>query len=87
VTSPHFEGLALKNPQVRRGHSGDRRSDCKQVCLVLVVRRDGIPPGYEIFEDNLVDVTTVEQIAGTMEARFGLAGRIWVTDRPASRRA
>jgi transposase len=81
VTSTYFEGLALRNPQARRGHSRDHRSDCKQVCIALVVTRDGIPLGYEIFEGNRVDVTTVEQIVGTMEARFGLAGRIWVMDR------
>ena len=81
VTSTYFEGLALKNPQAKRGHSRDHRSDCKQVCIALVVTRDGIPLGYEIFEGNRVDVTTVKEIVGTMEARFGLAGRIWVMDR------
>jgi hypothetical protein len=30
---------------------------------------------------NRVDVTTVEQIVGTMEVRFGIAGRVWVMDR------
>jgi len=81
VTSTYFEGLALKNPQARRGHSRDHRNDCKQICIALVVTRDGMPLGYEIFDGNRVDVTTVEEIVGTMEARFGLAGRIWVMDR------
>jgi transposase len=51
------------------------------VCLALVVTREGMPLGYEVFAGNRVDVTTVEEIVETMEARFGLAQRIWVMDR------
>jgi transposase len=51
------------------------------VCLALVVSREGLPLGYEVFAGNRVDVTTVEHIVGTMEQRFGLAQRIWVMDR------
>ena len=36
---------------------------------------------YEVFDGNRVDVTTVEEIVGIMEARFGLANRVWVMDR------
>lgn len=81
VTSTYFEGKAAQNPQAQRGHSRDHRPDCKQVCIALVVTREGIPLGYEVFEGNRVDVTTVKHIIGTMEARFGLAGRVWVMDR------
>lgn len=81
VTSTYFEGLAAGNPQARRGHSRDHRPDCKQVCIALVVTREGIPLGYEVFDGNRVDVTTVEEIVGTMEERYGLAKRIWVMDR------
>lgn len=81
VTSTFFEGLAASNPQAKRGHSRDHRPDCKQVCIALVVTREGIPLGYEVFDGNRVDVTTVEEIVGTMEARYGLANRIWVMDR------
>jgi transposase len=81
VTSTFFEGLAEGNPQAKRGHSRDHRRDCKQVCIALVVTRDGVPLSYEIFDGNRVDVTTVEEIVGAMEARFGLADRVWVMDR------
>src|SRR5260370_157284 len=37
VTSTYFEGLAEGNPLARRGYSGDHRSDCKPVCIGLVV--------------------------------------------------
>src|SRR6266567_5032062 len=81
VTSTYFEGLAEGNALAQRGYSRDHRPDCKQVCIALVVTRAGIPLGYEVFDGNRVDVTTVEEIVGTMEARFGLAKRIWVMDR------
>jgi len=81
VTSTYFEGLAEGNPLAQRGHSRDHRPDCKQVCLALVVTRDGMPLGYEVFAGNRVDVTTVEEIVETMEGRYGLAQRIWVMDR------
>jgi len=81
VTSTYFEGLAARNPLAQRGHSRDHRPDCKQVCVALVVTREGMPLGYELFPGNRTDVTTVEEIVETMEARYGLAQRIWVMDR------
>jgi len=81
VTSVYFEGLAEGNPLAQRGYSRDHRPDCKQVCLALVVTRDGMPLGYEVFAGNRTDVTTVEEIVEGMEARYGVAQRIWVMDR------
>jgi transposase len=81
VTSTYFEGLAQRNPLAQRGHSRDHRPDCKQVCIALVVTLEGMPLGYEVFAGNRVDVTTVEEIVETMEARYGIADRIWVMDR------
>jgi len=81
VTSTYFEGLAKRNPQAQRGYSRDHRPDCKQVCIGLVVTGEGMPVGYEVFAGNRTDVTTVEEIVAQMEARYGLAQRIWVMDR------
>ena len=81
VTSTYFEGQAEGNPLAQRGYSRDHRPDCKQVCLALVVTRDGVPLGYEVFAGNRTDVTTVEEIVEAMEARYGVAQRIWVMDR------
>jgi transposase len=69
VTSTYFEGQAANNPLAQRGSSRDHRPDCKQVCIALVVTREGLPLGYEVFADNRTDVTTVEASVGTMEAR------------------
>lgn len=80
VTSTYFEGVA--DPELcKRGYSRDHRPDCVQVNIALVVTREGMPLGYEIFPGNTVDVSTVEQIVGSMEARFGKANRVWVMDR------
>ncbi len=81
VTSTYFEGLAERNPLAQRGHSRDHRPDCKQVCIALVVTREGMPLGYEVFAGNRTDVTTVEEIVETMEKRYGIANRVWVMDR------
>jgi transposase len=81
VTSTYFEGQAEGNPQAQRGHSRDHRPDCKQVCIALVVTREGIPLAHEVFDGNRVDVTTVKEIVGKIEQRFGSADRVWVMDR------
>ncbi len=81
VTSTYFEGQAEANPLAQRGHSRDKRSDCKQVCIGLVVSRCGMPLGYEVFAGNTADSTTVEHIVETMEGRYGKSDRIWVMDR------
>lgn len=80
VTSTYFEGLA--DPSIaKRGYSRDHRPDCVQVNIALVVSREGMPLGYEIFAGNTTDVTTVQQIVEGMEDRFGKVNRVWVMDR------
>ena len=81
VTSTYFEGAADENPKAARGYSRDNRSDCKQVCIGLVVTREGLPVGYEVFAGNRNDVTTLEEIVELMEGKYGKANRVWVTDR------
>jgi len=81
VTSTFFEGQAAANPQAQRGYSRDQRSDCKQVCIGLVCTPEGLPLAFEVFAGNRPDVTTVEQIVGLMEEKYGAAERIWVMDR------
>ena len=80
VTSTYFEGVA--DPEIaKRGYSRDHRPDCVQVNIALVVTREGMPLGYEIFSGNTTDVTTVKQIVENMEERFGKVNRVWVMDR------
>jgi transposase len=81
VTSTYFEGDCAANPMAKRGYSRDKRPDCLQVCIALVVTTDGIPLGYEVFAGNRHDSTTVEEIVASMEKKYGRANRIWVMDR------
>lgn len=81
LTSTYFEGQAEKNPQAKRGYSRDKRPDCKQVCIALVVSREGMPLGYEVFAGNTRESTTLKTILEKMESRYGQARRIWVVDR------
>lgn len=81
ITSTYFEGQCPHNPQARRGYSRDNRQDCKQVCIGLVVNAEGLPVGYEVFDGNRRDVTTLEEMVGLMETKYGKAQRVWVLDR------
>jgi transposase len=67
LTSTYFEGLCARNPKAKRGHSRDKRSDCKQLVVGLVVNRDGFPLAHEIFAGNTRDHRTL----GTMLDRLG----------------
>lgn len=81
VTSTYFEGQAERNTKAKRGYSRDKRPDCKQVNIGLVVTPEGLPIGYEVFDGNRADVTTVEEIVEMMETKYGQAKRVWVMDR------
>lgn len=59
MTSTYFEGECKLNEQAKRGYSRDKRFDCKQVCIGLVVNLEGLPVGYEVFDGNRKDVTTL----------------------------
>ena len=81
ITSTFFEGEASRNKLANRGYSRDHRPDCPQVTIALVVSREGFPLGYEVFDGNRGDVTTVEEIVELIEGRYGASDRIWVMDR------
>jgi hypothetical protein len=80
-TSTYFEGLCEGNPQARRGYSRDKRPDCKQITIALVVTRHGLPLTFEVFDGNRQDATTTQEMVRMVEARHGKARRIWVMDR------
>ena len=81
ITSSYFEGEVPRNSQAQRGYSRDSRDDCKQVCIGLVVTKEGIPLGYEVFEGNRHDSTTVEAVIEKMESLYGKSDRVWIMDR------
>jgi transposase len=81
LTSTYFEGQCAGNPMGKRGYSRDSRPDCLQVVIALIVTGDGYPMGYEVFDGNRGDSTTVQEIVQKVEAQHGKANRIWVMDR------
>lgn len=81
ITSTYFEGQVKGNGQAKRGYSRDKRPDCVQVCIALVVTPEGLPLAYEVFDGNRADVTTVEEIVAVMRDKYGHERRTWVMDR------
>ncbi len=82
LTSTYFEGQAVGNPQAKRGYSRDKRPDCKQVLVGLVLDRDGFPKAHEVFEGNRQDRSTVEEMLESLERRTGKQpGATVVVDR------
>jgi transposase len=82
LTSTYFEGQAKRNPKARRGYSRDKRPDCKQVVVGLVVGREGFPIAHEIFAGNVQDRQTLGQMLDLLKHRVGLpTGSTVVVDR------
>jgi len=76
LTSTYFEGQCAGNDMAKRGYSRDNRSDCPQVVIALIVTTDGYPLGYEVFDGNTADSTTVQGIVEKVEAEHGESQRI-----------
>ena len=68
------------------GHSRDKRSDCVQVVIALIVTPDGFPLAYEVMPGNTSDKTTLAGFIKKIEAQYGKAQCTWVTGPKASRR-
>ena len=82
LTSTYFEGQAEMNSQAKRGYSRDKRPDCKQVLVGLVLDRDGFPKAHETFEGNRQDRSTVDEMLQILEKRTGKhPGATVVVDR------
>lgn len=65
----------------RHGYSRDKRSDCVQVVLALIVTPGGFPLAYEVMKGNTADNATLPQFLKTIEQQYGKADRIWIMDR------
>ena len=81
LTSTYFEGLCEQNPKARFGYSRDKRSDCRQVVIALIVTPEGFPIGYEVLPGNTLDKTTLRFFLQKIESMYGKARRVWVMDR------
>ncbi|MBC8217333.1 MAG: IS1634 family transposase [Planctomycetes bacterium] len=81
LTSTYFEGLCEQNPKARFGYSRDKRSDCRQVVIALIVTPEGFPLGYDVLPGNTLDKTTLRLFLDKIESMYGKARRVWVMDR------
>ena len=83
LTSTYFESSKPDddNDKRRYGYSRDKRSDCVQVVIALVVTPEGFPLAYEVLAGNTSDKTTLREFLKKIETQYGKAERIWVMDR------
>jgi transposase len=81
LTSTYFEGAMEENPKAKYGHSRDKRTDCLQVVIALVITSDGFPLAYEVMDGNTSDRATLRGFLDKIEKTYGKARRMWVMDR------
>ena len=83
LTSTYFESDPPDDEADPRryGYSRDHRPDCVQVVLALIITPDGFPLAYEVLPGNTADSTTLPMFLAQIEARYGVARRIWLMDR------
>jgi len=81
LTSTYVEGEAEQNPKARYGYSRDKRPDCKQVVIALIVTPAGLPLAYEVMAGNTSEKTTLRGFLERIESLYGKARRVWLMDR------
>lgn len=83
LTSTYFESDPPEEPGALRryGYSRDKRPDCVQVVIALIVTPEGFPLTYEVLSGNTLDHATLGTFLKKIEAQYGKAERIWVMDR------
>jgi len=84
LTSTYFEINAADVPEGdkrRHGYSRDKRPDCPQLVIALVVTPEGLPMAYEVLPGNTADCKTLKAFLDKIEKQYGKARRIWVMDR------
>ena len=83
LTSTYFESDVQRSESDLRqyGYSRDKRGDCRQVVIALIVTPEGFPLSYEVLSGNTADSTTLSDFLDRIERRYGHANRIWVMDR------
>jgi hypothetical protein len=83
LTSTYFESDPPFGEGDKRtfGYSRDKRPDCVQVAIALIVTPDGFPLAYEVLCGNASDKTTLKDFLQKIETQYGKARRIWVMDR------
>jgi len=83
LTSTYFESDPPfpEGDKRRFGYSRDKRPDCVQVIIALIVTPEGYPLAYEVLPGNTSDKTTLKGFLEKIEQLYGKANRVWVMDR------
>ncbi|WP_139557291.1 IS1634 family transposase [Methylotetracoccus oryzae] len=81
LTSTYFECVPPEEGQRKFGYSRDKRADCVQVVIALIVTPEGFPLAYEVMPGNTSDRTTLADFLQAIERQYGKANRTWVMDR------
>ena len=81
LTSTYFECDPPEAGKRKHGYSRDKRPDCVQVVIALVITADGFPLAYEVMDGNTSDKTTLKAFLSKIEAQYGRAKRTWIMDR------
>ena len=81
LTSTYFECDPPEAGKRNHGYSRDKRPDCVQVVIALVITPDGFPLAYEVMDGNTSDKTTLKAFLSKIETQYGRAKRTWVMDR------
>lgn len=83
LTSTYFEANPPFEDEDKRrfGYSRDKRADCVQVVIALVVTPEGLPLAYEVLPGNTADNSTLRDFLTRIEQQYGKARRVWVMDR------
>jgi len=83
LTSTYFESDPPfpEGDKRRFGYSRDKRSDCVQVVIALIVTPEGYPLAYEVLAGNTSDKTTLKSFLEKIQKLYGQANRVWVMDR------
>lgn len=71
LTNTYFEGEAAGNPKAKRGHSKEKRSDCPLVTLGLVLDGNGFVRRSRMFEGNVCESATLEEMIIGLQAPEG----------------
>src|SRR6201997_4503870 len=83
LTSTYFESDPPfpEGDKRRFGYSRDKRSDCVQVVIALIITPEGLPLTYEVLSGNTSDKTTLRAFVKKIENQYGKADRVWLMDR------
>ncbi len=84
LTTLHFESTNddPDDGELRRfGYSKNHRDDLTQVMLGLLVDRDGVPVGYQLFPGNTYEPNTLPVILEKLKTKYHITRIVLVADR------